>query len=148
MIETTQERWDRVFRLHDRTCPPQRADESEMNYMRRLSRIGRKYIPRYEEIGRVKFDSSLPDEVVPKLSEMMRDAVERNVYRVDNMQPGEIREVIKTDPRNGQKTHLFIGPDSFVKAMGLPARRARILAPPQQVLAGDGAARRAMAGTW
>jgi hypothetical protein len=44
-----------------------------MDYLRRLSRVGRKYIPAGEEIARVRFDYTLPDEVVPKFSEMMRE---------------------------------------------------------------------------
>ena len=36
---------------------------------------------------------------------------------------------------NGSRTTCFVGPDSFVKAMGLPARSVvRINAPQQQVL--------------
>ena len=77
----------RHFEKLDRSCPAQRADEAQVDYLRRLSRIGRRYIPAGEEIARVKFDDTLPDEVVPKFSELMRAAVERNLYRTDNMQP-------------------------------------------------------------
>jgi hypothetical protein len=116
--------------------------------MRRLSRIGRKYIPRAEPMARVKFDDTLPDNTVEQFSELMRECVEKNAVRTDNMAPGEMKMVRKRDPNSGREIIEWHGPDSFVKAMGLPARRARILAPPQQVLAGDGASRRAMAGTW
>jgi hypothetical protein len=110
-----QERWDGTFAKLDRSCPAQRADEDSTSYLRRLSRIGRKYIPAGEEIARVKFDATLPDETVPKFSELMRAAVERNLYRTDNMQPGEMRAVMRVDENTGQKIREFIGPQSFVR---------------------------------
>jgi hypothetical protein len=145
-----QERWDGTFAKLDRSCPPQRADEAEVDYLRRLSRIGRRYIPAVEEIARVKFDDSLPDSVVPKFSEMMRAAVERNLYRTDNMEPGTMRSVMRTDENTGMKIREWYGPDSFVKAMGLPCRRVlAINAPAGSRLWGDAsAARRAMSGGW
>jgi hypothetical protein len=47
-----QARWDSTFAAR-------RADESGVNYLRRLSRVGRKYIPRGEQIAQVDF-SELP----------------------------------------------------------------------------------------
>jgi hypothetical protein len=119
---TIQERWDETFSRLDRSCPAQRADEAEVDYLRRLSRIGKKYIPRSEQMAAVKF-SELPDDVVPKFSELMRRCVERNIMRTDNMAPGEMRAVMITDENTGAKIRTFVGPDSFVKAMGQPCRR-------------------------
>ena len=65
----------------------------------------------------------MPDGVVPKFSEMMRTAVERNLYRTDNMQEGELRQVLETDPNTWAKIRSWIGPTSFVKEMGQPCRR-------------------------
>jgi hypothetical protein len=128
-----QERWDGTFGKLDRSCPAQRADEDSNDYLRRLSRIGRKYIPAHEEIARVRFDHTLPDETVPKFSELMRAAVERNLYRTDNMHPGELRAVMVVDPNTGAQQRHFVGPDSFVKDVSYghqPCRRVtRISAP-------------------
>jgi hypothetical protein len=72
----------------------------------------------------------MPDGVVPRFSEMMRAAVERNLYRTDNMQPGELRPVMEVDENTGLRSRLWIGPTSFVKEMGQPPRRVvRINAP-------------------
>jgi hypothetical protein len=120
---TVQEDWDLTFSKLGRSAPAQRADEATVDYQRRLARIGRKYIPSGEEIAAVRFDASMPDGVVPKFSEMMRAAVERNLYRTDNMQEGELRPVMETDPNTGMKTRSWIGPTSFVKEMGRPCRR-------------------------
>jgi hypothetical protein len=75
--------------------------------------------------------SELPDEVVPKFSEMMRQAVARNITRTDNnMAPGTMRAVMVTDENTGMTFREWHGPDSFVKSMGRPCRRVvRINAP-------------------
>jgi hypothetical protein len=111
---TIQERWDSTFQKLDRSCPAQRADEGQTDYLRRLSRIGRKYIPRSEQMASINF-AELPDDTVPKFSELMRAAVERNLYRTDNMQPGELRSVVVVDPNTGAQQRHFVGPQSFVR---------------------------------
>lgn len=113
-MTSAQERWDSTFQKLDRSCPAQRADEGQTDYLRRLSRIGRKYIPRGEQMASINF-AELPDETVPKFSELMRAAVERNLYRTDNMQPGEMRPIIRVDENTGQKIREWIGPTSFVR---------------------------------
>jgi hypothetical protein len=75
-----QSKWDRTFAALNRSAPARRADESETSYLRRLSRVGRKYIPRAEDIAKVDFDE-LPDAVVQRFAELMRAAVARNVTR-------------------------------------------------------------------
>ena len=144
-----QAQWESTFSKLGRTAPAPRADEGDMSYLRRLARVGRRYIPAGEEIAQVRFDHTMPDAVVGKFSEMMRSAVERNLYRVDNMAPGEMRPVLETDPNTGAKIRKWIGPTSFVKDMGQPGRRVvRINLPPQQALYTSNAARVAMAGDW
>jgi hypothetical protein len=110
-----QARWDATFQKLDRSCPTRRSDESEPDYLRRLSRIGRKYIPKGEEIARVRFDDTLPDSVVERYSELMRQRVEANMYRTDNMQPGDMRSVMIVDENTGMKQRHFVGPESFVR---------------------------------
>jgi hypothetical protein len=123
---SVQERWDSTFAKLDRSCPVQRADEASVDYLRRLARIGRKYIPIGEPIAKVRFDSSLPDEVVPKFSEQMRQAVERNLYRTDNMEAGEVRAVMRVDENTGQKIREYYGPRvAFIDDMG-QIRKARL----------------------
>jgi hypothetical protein len=67
--------------------------------------------------------AELNDDVVPKFSELMRQCVEKNLMRTDNMRPGEMRAVMITDENTGMKQRHWIGPDSFVKAMSAPCRR-------------------------
>jgi hypothetical protein len=150
---TIQERWDGTFAKLDRSAPAQRADENSTDYLRQLSRIGRKYIPRSEQMASVNF-AELPDEVVPKFSELMRSAVERNLYRTDNMQPGEMRSVMVVDPNTGSQQRHFVGPTSFVRNPLYGHRDCRrvvrITRPAAVALweAQDAAAKRAVSGGW
>ena len=111
---TIQERWDGTFAKLDRSCPAQRADEDSTDYLRRLSRIGRRYIPKSEQMASINW-TELPDETVPKFSELMRAAVERNLYRTNNMAPGEMRSVMVVDPNTGAQQRHFVGPTAFVR---------------------------------
>jgi hypothetical protein len=51
---------------------------------------------------------------VPKFAELMRETVERNIVRTDNMAPGEMRSVMRVDENTGAKIREWIGPQSFV----------------------------------
>ncbi|HZZ25518.1 MAG TPA: hypothetical protein VFE60_24515 [Roseiarcus sp.] len=149
---TIQERWDGTFAKLDRSCPAQRADEASVDYLRRLSRIGRKYIPKGEQMASINF-AELPDETVPKFSELMRAAVERNLYRTDNMVPGELRSVMVVDPNTGAQQRHWVGPTSFVRDPAVGHRDCRrvtrISAPSGTTLWADSSAtRRAASGGW
>jgi hypothetical protein len=143
--------WDKTFQKLNRSAPVQRSDESSANYMRRLSRIGKRYIPANEDIARVKF-SELPDDVVPKFSEIMRNAVERNIFRTDNMAPGEMRPVLVTDPNTGAQQRHWVGPQSFVRDPAYGHRDCRRVlrfnAPASTTLYAASDAKRGMAGAW
>jgi hypothetical protein len=67
--------------------------------------------------------SGLPDSAVPIFAEMMRERVEANIVRTDNMRPGELRLYIETDENTGSKIRCWVGPESFVKSMGRPCRQ-------------------------
>jgi hypothetical protein len=124
---TIQERWDGTFAKLDRSCPAQRADESGTDYLRRLAIIGKRYLPKSEDIHSVTFrrdsSDSLPDTVVPKYAELVRQAVEKNLYCTDNMEPGELRPVMVADEQTGMKQRHWVGKDCFVKAMSAPLRK-------------------------
>ena len=119
----------------------------DMDYLRRMSRLGRKYIPRGEEIARVAFDYTLPDAVVPEFSERMRAAVERNMRRTDNLDPRDpnYREVLVTDQNTGMKIREFYRARPFTDDFARPTRRVvRINAPSSTPL--YAADRRSMGG--
>lgn len=118
---------DDTFAKLDRAAPVRRADEAPMDYLRRLAIVGKKYIPKSEEVhaGRRRRPDFLGEG---------REAVERSLYRTDNMQPG-LRAVMRVDGNMGQKIREFYGPTSFVRDFSLPARRVvRINAPATNAL--------------
>jgi hypothetical protein len=117
--------WEETFQKLGRSAPAQRADEGDMDYLRRMSRLGRRYVPSGEEICSVHFDRSLPDAVVPEFSERMRSAVERNMRRIDNLDPRDpnYRQVLVTDPNTGMQTREFYRARPFTGDFSTPCRR-------------------------
>ena len=117
--------WEETFQKLGRSAPAQRADEGDMDYLRRMSRLGRRYVPSGEEICSVHFDRSLPDAVVPEFSERMRSAVERNMRRIDNLDPRDpnYRQVLVTDPNTGMQTREFYRARPFTDDFSTPCRR-------------------------
>ena len=121
---------------------------SSYDYQRRLADLGRKYIPRGEQIAGVNF-VQLPDEVVPRFSEMMRERVEANLRRTDNLDPNDTnyRTVLVTDANTNGKIREFYRARPFTDDFKLPGRRVvRINAPETRAV--YTASRREQASTW
>jgi hypothetical protein len=124
--------WDETFQKLGRSAPAPHADESDLQYLRRVSRIGRRYIPAGEEIAKVAFDSSMPDSAVHAFSEQMRQRVEANLRRTDNLDPNDptYRTVFVTDDNTGMKIREFFRARPFTDDFGTACRRVtRINAP-------------------
>ena len=77
---TIQERWNSTFEKLDRACPAQRADEGSTDYLRRLSRIGKKYIPRDEQMASSQL-SRAPRRGRGEILRVDAGGVERNLFR-------------------------------------------------------------------
>jgi hypothetical protein len=140
--------WDETFQKLGRRAPAQGAGESVYDYQRRLAALGSKYIPRGEQIAGVAFDQ-LPNEVVPKFTEMMRERVEANMRRTDNLDPNDTsyRTVLVQDADTNGKIREFYRARPFTDDFKLPGRRVvRINAPEQRTLYSSN--RREAASTW
>ena len=57
--------WEETFPKLGRSAPTQRADEGDMAYLRRVSRVGRKYIPAAKKLPGCVSTPTMPDAVVP-----------------------------------------------------------------------------------
>jgi hypothetical protein len=124
--------WDATFSKLGRSAPARRADEREADYLRRMARVGRRYVPAGEEIAAVRFDSTMPDSAVRTFSEQMRQRVEANLRRTDNLDPNDpnYRTVHVTDENTGMKIREFYRARPFTDDFGTPCRRVtRINAP-------------------
>jgi hypothetical protein len=140
--------WDETFQKLGRTAPAQGAGESVYDYQRRLAGLGSKYIPRGEQIAGVDF-SRLPNETVGQFSEMMRERVEANLRRTNNLDPDDktYRTVLVTDANTNGKVREFYRARPFTDDFKLPGRRVvRINAPEQRTLYSFN--RREAASTW
>ncbi len=117
--------WDETFQKLGRSAPPQRADESMPNYQRRLAELGSRYIPRGEQIAGVDFNK-LPNEVVPKFTEMMRERVEANLRRTDNLDPNDTsyRTVLVTRREHQWQDQRILSGSAFHRR--LQAARATV----------------------
>jgi hypothetical protein len=134
-----QAQWDETWAKLGRAAPAPRAGEGDADYLRRMARLGREYIPAGEEIAGVAFDSSMPDSVVPRFSEMMRERVEANLRRTDNLDKNDpnYRVVHVTDGNTGMRIKEFYRARPFTDDFVTPCRRVtRIAAPVGTVLFG------------
>ena len=141
--------WDETWAMLGRTAPAPRAGEGDADYLRRMARLGREYIPSGEEIARVKFDSSMPDNMVPRFAEMMRSRVEANLRRTDNLDPNDsnYRVVHVSDGNTGMRIKEFYRRRPFTDDFGVRCRRvSRINAPASMPL--YAAAKSTMAGIY
>jgi hypothetical protein len=127
-----QAEWEETFQKLGRSAPAQRADEGDLQYLRRVSRVGRRYIPAGEEIAQVAFDHTMPDSAVRTFSEQMRQRVEANLRRTDNLDPNDptYRVVHVTDENTGMKIREFYRARPFTDDFSTPCRKVtRINAP-------------------
>ena len=139
--------WDETFQKLGRSAPPQRADESLPNYQRRLAELGSRYVPRGEQIAGVDF-AQLPNEVVPKFSEMMRERVEANLRGTDNLDPNDLsyRTVLVTDANTNGKIKEFYRARPFTDDFKAQIRKVlKINAPEVRTVYQS---RREAASTW
>jgi hypothetical protein len=105
-------------------------------------------VPRGEQIAGVDF-TQLPNEVVQKFAEMMRERVEANMRRTDNLDPNDTsyRTVLVQDANTNGKIREFYRARPFTDDFKLPGRRVvRINAPEQRTLYSSN--RREAASTW
>lgn len=107
-------------------APEPVAGQSVMDYRVETCRLfKRMFLPQNHESYQVNYRGLIgsPVALKPLESKLLRDCVVE-AYNPNNVPPGEIREVVKTDS-NGLKMREFIGRECFVKDMGRPGRRAR-----------------------
>jgi hypothetical protein len=108
-------------------APPSVDGESVKRYRRRLLHQAQPRLPDEHKLRRLDFLNSekMPWDVLERLEPLVYADVAEAGRRNDSAAPGELREVVQMDPKNGQKMHLFYGRESFVKRLGRPGRRVK-----------------------
>jgi hypothetical protein len=134
MSTTEQKHWSACVRFQEYyerhlapvgfKAPPPVLGQTVNDYRTEtLRKIKRTFLPQSHELAQVNFrglrnDSAALAALEPQL--LQTAVVEaRNPATVPR---GEMRQITQTDP-NGMKSNIFIGQESFVKAMGRPGRR-------------------------
>ena len=122
-----QARCDDALQSWGERAPAPIAGESVDDYRLRLACIAQERLPEGDEyrglsLRKAQRASSVAfknfeDAIYPKAKAAGSSA--------DSAAVGELREVVRVNPDNGHKEHLFYGRQSFVKDMAVPGRRVR-----------------------
>jgi hypothetical protein len=116
-----QARADAVFNGFGQRAPRPLEGEALVDYRKRLATKLKGYSPAWKS---VKF-SQLPEEAFSIAETQVYADAALAASNPADLNPGELREVMKIDPRTNQKTIVFYGKEHFVKQMGRPGRRVQ-----------------------
>jgi hypothetical protein len=116
-----QARADAVFNGFGQRAPRPLEGEALVDYRKRLATKLKGYSPAWKG---VKF-SQLPEEAFSIAETQVYADAALAASNPADLNPGELREVSKIDPRTSQKTIVFYGKEHFVKQMGRPGRRVQ-----------------------
>ena len=118
--------YDEVLRDIGARAPEPVLGQSVNDYRRETLRtIKRTYLPQNHDLYQVQFRGLKADALDVLEGQLLR-TVKVEAVNPNNVPPGEYREIIKRDPRNGYQEHQFIGPRSFVFDMTRPGRRTTL----------------------
>jgi hypothetical protein len=121
-----QEYYDETLRNIGARAPQPILGQSVNDYRRETLRtIKRTFLPPAHDLYKVNYRGLKADALDVFEPQLLRTA-KVEAFNPNTVTPGEFREIVTVDPRNGYKTHTFVGPRSFVYDMTIPGRRARI----------------------
>jgi hypothetical protein len=116
-----QQRYDEALSPWDLRAPGPVLGEDITEYRAKLAILAKKQLPPDHELRKVSYrrmDTDIFDRFEPELLQ----AVSRAAYDPSTVPSGQFRKVGEVDS-NGMKMVRWVGPESFVKAMGRPGRR-------------------------
>jgi hypothetical protein len=117
-----QQRADSAFEPWNMRAPALVAGESLIDCRRRLARLAQKQLPEDHQLRGFKI-SRLDDDVFEGFEPQFFAEAKAAALRPDSAAPGQLREVTRVNPANGQKFVEFLGERSFVHDFKAPARR-------------------------
>jgi hypothetical protein len=124
-----QEYYDGKLRDIGMRAPTPVLGQNVTDYRRETDRqIKRAFLPPIHPLYKVQYralDNAALDAFEPQLLKAAAD----EAYNPATVDPGQLRQINKRDEYGVLKEVQFIGPESFVKQMGRPGRRAVIRTP-------------------
>src|SRR5215813_8589760 len=103
---------------------PQPVLGETVNHYRRetLRNLKRTFLPQNHDLYQVQF-RQLESDALQELEPQLLNACVVEAYNPQHVPVGELRKIEELDEYGKLKTIKWIGPESFVKAMGRPGRR-------------------------
>jgi hypothetical protein len=109
-----QEYYDETLRDIGARAPEPVLGETVNNYRRETLRtIKRTFLPQNHDLYKVNY-RGLKADALDVFEPQLLATAKVEAFNPATVKPGEYREIIKRDPRNGYAEHQFIGPRSFV----------------------------------
>jgi hypothetical protein len=120
-----QEYYDETLRNVGVRAPQPVLNQTVNNYRREtLRNLKRTFLPQNHPLYEVQF-RELKADALGILEPQLLKAVVVEANNPCHVEPGELRKIEEIDPYGQVKTIRWIGPESFVKAMGRPGRRVQ-----------------------
>ena len=122
-IRQVQAQLDEALREIGMNAPAPVGGQSQIEYLQDACQdVKRQILPRGHPFRTVQYDELQRDALETIVPQFLRACVDA-AKDPTTVPYGELREIIKVDPRTGYKEHRFIGQDHFTKFMGRPGRR-------------------------
>ena len=97
------------------SAPAPKLDQTVNDYRRETMRaLKRAVLPQNHALYKVQW-RGLARDVLDRLEPQLLQTAAREAWNPSNVPPGELRERIVRDPRNGYAEHRFVGQDSFIR---------------------------------
>ena len=93
-----------------------------------LRTFKRVFLSQNDELYKVNY-RGLRADTLSVFEPQLLQACVANADNTNGMKPGEFRQITKRNPYGQVSEIRFVGPESFVKAMGRPGRLAKIRTP-------------------
>jgi hypothetical protein len=123
MARQWQEKFDRTLEELGARADSPVLGQTCNDYIRESFRtMKRTFLPQNHDVYKMNMRGLPADALVPTWESLLKPAIQQEAFNPATVPPGQFREIKRTDA-NGQKVHVFIGQDSFVKQLGRPGRR-------------------------
>jgi hypothetical protein len=124
-----QEYFDHTLRRIGMRAPQPILGETVNHYRREtLRQLKRTFLPEVHPLYKVQM-RALKADALQALEPQVLQACLQEANNPRTVEPGQFRKIEEFDESGTIRSIRFVGPESFVRSMGVPGRRARIRNP-------------------